>query len=103
MARVRPLCFGAAVLVSTFAPSCTRDDGPNVSVVTRLTAPRALLGRATRLELRVLEGNVTCDDATGAATFPSGESAAREVARSDLGTDCAEDVRFCGSINVEKS
>ncbi len=69
-------------------------------VVASFTAPRGVLDRARQLELRVLDGQVTCDATTGTIT----DNGAREIAKSNLGQDsCPPDVRFCGTISIEKS
>lgn len=99
MARA-PL-LGVVVLA---AFSCGEQDAMRVSVVTNLTAPKALFDRARTLEIRVIEGDVTCEPSTGVVTFPNGEAAAREVARRELGnTGCPAGARFCGDVQVEKS
>ena len=92
------------LLAAGLLASCSDFESPRVSVVTQLTAPRALLDRARRLEIRVLEGDVACAPETGTMTFPNGEAAAREITRRELGTNgCAAGARFCGDVPVEKS
>jgi hypothetical protein len=82
----------------------TAQDPVRTSVVASFSAPRGLLDKAKQLELRVLEGDVSCDGASGTLTLPNGESAAREVAKSNLGQDgCPPNVKFCGNISIEKS
>src|SRR5205085_6697252 len=73
-----------------------------VAIDTKLVAPRALLDKADKLELRVLEGGeVACDPTKGALT---NDSAAKEIARQDLGdSGCASGIRFCGNLSIEKS
>jgi hypothetical protein len=101
---VRAMSRAALILVLCAAVSCDAGDPVRVGVVTNLTAPKALLDRARRLEIRVLEGDVTCDPTIGVLAFPNGEAGAREVARRDLGnTGCAVGARFCGDVPVEKS
>lgn len=102
MRRVLRFAFLGTFAASLLAPSCARDEDTRVAIVTKLTAPRALLTRATKLELRVLEGGtVACDDTKG---LVSNETGAREIAKQDLGdAGCAANVRFCGNVSVEKS
>ncbi len=102
MGRVLRFAFSGAFAASLLAPSCAREDDTRVAIVTKLTAPRALLTRATKLELRVLEGGqVSCDDTKG---LVSNETGAREIAKQELGdTGCAPSVRFCGNVAIEKS
>lgn len=91
--------FVAALLI---APSCvTSSDPVRTSIVTSLAAPRGLLDRASQLELRVLEGELSCDEATGTL---SDEDAARELLKRNLSSSgCAPDVRFCGDVSVPTS
>jgi hypothetical protein len=93
-----------AALAVGLAASCGDEGAPvQASIVTNLTAPRALLDRADRLDLRVLEGPVSCDAATG-ATKPPDAQGGKEIARSALGkTGCASGARFCGELRIEKS
>lgn len=103
MRRALRFAFFGSFAASLLAPSCAaRDDDPRVAIVTKLTAPRALLSRATKLELRVLEGgDVGCDDTKGTVT---NETAGREIAKQELDDQgCGANVRFCGKIAIEKS
>ena len=69
-------------------------------IVASFSAPRGVLEKANQLELRVLDGQVTCDAATGTIT----DGGAREIAKSNLGQiGCPENVKFCGTVSVEKS
>lgn len=71
-------------------------------MVARLSAPRGLLEKAQRLELRVLDGQVGCDESTGLTTVTEG--ATRELARKDLGsTGCPTSAKFCGELSIEQS
>lgn len=104
MGRALRLAFPLAVLASMLAPSCAHDDDVRVGVTTRLLSPHALLDRAAHLKIRVLEGQAACDDATGALQLPGGEAGAHEIANQELGqSGCAPNVRFCGSLPIEKS
>ena len=86
-------------------PACGAGDEPvRADIVTSFTVPRGVLEKAKQLELRVLDGQVACDDATGAVTLPGGDSAAREIAKSNLGQQgCPPNVKFCGTVSIEKS
>lgn len=86
-------------------PACGTGDEPvRADIVTDLTVPRGVLEKAKQLELRVLDGEVTCDAATGVVTLPNGDAAAREIAKSDLGQQgCPPNARFCGTVSIEKS
>ncbi len=77
------------------------DEEPvRTSIVASFSAPRGLLDKAKQLELRVLEGQATCDPSKGAVT----DSGAREIAKSNLGKEsCPENVKFCGTVAVDKS
>lgn len=92
-------CVGALVV----APSCSASEEPvRTSIVTSLSAPRGLLDRARALELRVLEGQVGCDETRGATTAVEGAS--KEIARQSLGgTGCPSGVKFCGTLTIDKS
>lgn len=100
--RLSSLGAAGACLAASLWSCAGGDDAPRVAIVTRLTAPRALLSRASTLDLRVLEGgDVSCDDGTGAL---ANETAAREIAKQQLGdAGCAAGVRFCGNVTIEKS
>ena len=91
-------CMGVIVV----GGSCGGSEEPvRTSIVTNLSAPRGLLDRAQSLELRVLEGNVGCDEDGGVVTI-DGDS--REIARRNLeATRCPSGVRFCGTLVIEKS
>lgn len=88
------------LLLAGIMPSCQDTGEPvHASIRAGLLSPKALLDRARRLEIRVLEA-ATCDEATGV----TGGDAAREVVRRELGSvGCAEGARFCGDVNVDKS
>jgi hypothetical protein len=92
-------CVGALGV----APSCGAAEKPvRTSIVTSLSVPRSLLDRARALDLRVLEGQVDCDETRGATIAVEGAS--REVARRSLdGTGCPSRVKFCGTLTIEKS
>src|SRR5262245_3977650 len=72
-----------------------------VAIVTKLVAPRTVLEKATKLDLRVLEGgDVACDAVKGTLT---NDSAAKEIARQELGdSGCASGIKFCGNLTIEK-
>jgi len=97
----------AVVLAGVVAVGACSSAGeaPNVSIATNLAVPRGVLQKATKLTLTVVEGNVACDAATGAVTFPGGTSAAKELARAELAPnpECAGGARFCGTVSIEKS
>ncbi|HVJ88232.1 MAG TPA: hypothetical protein VM580_00410, partial [Labilithrix sp.] len=108
MARLSPV--SPATLIVVFGPlvvpsGCgTVDEPVKASIVAKLTTPRGVLAKANELELRVLEGGVTCDAATGTVLPLEGGPTTREVAKSSLRSDnCANDVQFCGSVNVAQS
>ncbi|MBX3225096.1 MAG: hypothetical protein KF795_31555 [Labilithrix sp.] len=100
----------ASVLVLVLGPlaaptGCgTSDDAVRASIVARFSAPRGVLDKAKQLELRVLDGAITCDEATGAVAFPEGDASARQIAKTNLGQDgCPPNVKFCGNVSIEKS
>lgn len=97
------LFFLGLVLVAGTTPSCGETEQPvRTSVVASFSAPRALLEKAKLLELRVLDGQVTCDETTGVATAP--ERTTREILKKSLGSSgCAANAKFCGDMSVEKS
>jgi hypothetical protein len=84
------------------AAACGPREDVRVAVDTRLIAPRTVLEKADKLELRVLEGGtVSCDPAKGVI---ADDSTAKEIARQDLGdSGCASGIRFCGNLSIEKS
>src|SRR5688572_21225070 len=100
MRRIVPSAFFFSAFV--VAAACGRAEDVRVAVDTRLVAPRTVLEKADKLELRVLEGGTaTCDVATGAI---ADETSAKEIARQDLGdSGCASGIRFCGNLTIEKS
>lgn len=80
------------------------DDGVRASIVTDLVAPRALLDRATSLSVVVLEGEATCDEATGLVTRAKDATKVRTLVERTLGSiGCAAGARFCGDVPVEKA
>jgi hypothetical protein len=87
------------------APACGETyETPRVAVASNLALPKGVLDRVSKLTLTVIEGTVTCDDALGQTTFPSGPEAAKEIAKRDLGTSgCVAPARFCGDLTIEKS
>lgn len=104
MPRSAPRIF----LLSTatiLAAACGASEEPvRASVVANFTVPRTLLDKAKQLDLRVLEGQVSCDEATGATSLPAGAAGARELVKKSLSsTGCAANVRFCGDVAVERS
>jgi len=80
---------------------CGKAEEPvRTEIIASFSAPRGVLDRARQLELRVLEGQVTCDTATGTIT----DDGAREIAKSNLDDDnCPSNVKFCGTVSIEKS
>lgn len=104
MRRIRPSAFLLSLIATAAASSgaCGQREDVRVAVDTRLIAPRTVLEKADKLELRVLEGGTAaCDAATGAI---ADETSAKEIARQDLGdTGCASGIRFCGNLTIEKS
>lgn len=98
-AALRSSVLSAAVVL---VPSCGAPEEPvSASIVTDLSAPRGLLDKATQLEVRVLEGGATCDEATGAV---AGAEAAREVLKKTLASgSCPAGVRFCGEVSLTRS
>jgi hypothetical protein len=96
--------IGRSAFFCTFfvAAACGQAGDSRVAIATKLLAPRTLLDKADKLELRVLEGgDVGCDGTKGTLT---NESAGKEIARQDLGdSGCASGVRFCGNLTIEKS
>lgn len=99
MRRIERSFFLSAFAI---AAACGQREDVRVAVDTRLIAPRTVLERADKLELRVLEGgSAGCDAATGAI---ADETSAKEVARQELGdSGCASGIRFCGNLTIEKS
>lgn len=94
-----------SLMVSGLYSGCAPSEEPvRTSIVPSFTAPRGVLDKAKQLELRVLEGQVACDETTGKTTLPAGDSGAREIARSFLGQEgCPANVRFCGNVSIQKS
>lgn len=94
----------SAFLISGFAvaAACGPREDVRVAVDTRLVAPRTVLEKADKLELRVLEGGTAaCDPAKGTI---ADETSAKEIARQELAdSGCASGIRFCGNLSIEKS
>lgn len=84
---------------------CAESDEPvRASIVTSFSLPRGALDRAQQLELRVLEGQVSCEPEDGTLTLANGAAGIRELAKASLGQEsCPENVRFCGKISIAKS
>lgn len=107
--RRATLVAGSALVLalgSTAGPTAcaTPDDAVRTSIVASFSAPRGVLDKAKQLELRVLDGPVTCDEATGAVAFPEGDASARQIAKTNLGQEgCLPNVKFCGNVSIEKS
>lgn len=106
--RSRPKLLAGPVLGLLAALGCgDRGAAPAVRVETSLTAPRALLDKATKVRIVVYEGaEATCTPARGEVTFPSLDdpSAAKQVARGDLGSSgCGPGLRFCGDLSVPRA
>ncbi len=102
--RFGPL--GPSLLSFVVAAACGgTDEAPRVSIAASLAVPKGVLDKSTKLSLSVLEGKVTCDPATGAVAFPEGNTAAREILKSDFvpKSDCPGGARFCGALTIEKS
>lgn len=98
----RVACFSALVV----AAACSaNEDVPRVSVGAHLVVPKGVLDKSSKLSLSVIEGSVACEATTGAVTFPDGNSAAREIAKSELEpkSDCSGGARFCGTLSIDKS
>lgn len=98
----RAACLSAIVV----AAACgSNDDVPRVSIGAQLIVPKGVLDKSTKLSLAVIQGSVACDSATGAVTFPDGNTAATEIARSELEprSDCTGGARFCGTLSIDKS
>jgi hypothetical protein len=97
------LASGAVAVVA--ASACVMaDESVRAPIALSFTAPRGVLDKAKQLELRVLEGEVTCEPSTGIVTLPGGEAGAREVVKSNLGQDgCPQNVKFCGNVTIPKS
>lgn len=93
-----------AFLIGGFAiaAACGPREDVRVAIDTRLVAPRTVLEKADKLELRVLEGGTaTCDPLKATITD---ETSAKEIARQDLGdSGCASGIKFCGNLSIEKS
>lgn len=101
-AQLGPLLLAAIPLA--IGGGCGETSDPvSVSVAPSFTVPRALLDRATQVELRVFDGgSASCDEATGQLALGAGDAA--PVASGTLGdVGCAENVRFCGALAVPKS
>lgn len=96
--------WGPSLLIVAGACSANGDT-PRVSIAANLAVPKGVLDKSSKLSLSVLEGSVACDAATGAVTFPDGNTAAREIAKSELEpkSDCSGGARFCGTLQIEKS
>lgn len=101
----RSALVSLATLVLALGPlaapaGCSSAEEPvHTHIVASFSAPRGVLDKAKQLELRVLDGQVTCDTATGAIT----DSGAREIAKTSLGQEgCPENVKFCGTVSVAK-
>jgi hypothetical protein len=95
---------GIAVPLAAPAGCAEPDDPVRASVVAEFTLPRGVLDKARSVELRVREGEITCDDASGALALPGGEAGAKDVAKKTLAEDgCPDGVRFCGTLSIQKS
>ncbi|MBS2018464.1 MAG: hypothetical protein JST00_36705 [Deltaproteobacteria bacterium] len=81
------------------------EDTPRIAIGAQLVVPKGVLDKSSKLSLSVLEGSVSCEATTGAVTFPDGNTAASEIARSELEprTDCSGGARFCGTLSIDKS
>jgi hypothetical protein len=89
-------------LAAGFAACSDATSAPRVSIVTDLAVPRALLDKVTKLTVTVLEGEATCDPATGSVT--KGAGAKELVANKALAsTGCAGGARFCGDLDIDRS
>jgi hypothetical protein len=89
-------------LSAAFLACGDSSQAPRVAVVTNLTMPRALLDRVTKLSITVLEGEATCDPATGTVT--KGAGATELVANHALGSaGCAAGAKFCGDVTIDRS
>ena len=100
-----PYAFALGLGALAYA-ACSDEGGDRlrVAVTADLVAPRTLLDRAATLDIAVLEGEVSCDEATSLATLPTDATKVRTVTTRELGTaGCAAGARFCGDLQVEKS
>jgi hypothetical protein len=90
------------VFVAGTAASCGDTEEPvRTSIVPAFSMPRGMLDKAKRLELRVLDGQVTCDETTGLTTAGG---PAHELVKKDLdSTGCAANAKFCGNVSIDKS
>lgn len=99
MRRVRRSAFFSFLVI---AAACGAREDVRVAIDTRLVAPRTVLEKADKLELRVLEGGTAaCDAAKGTI---ADDTTAKEIARQELDdTGCGSGIRFCGNLSIEKS
>ena len=84
-----------------------RAPATSVRVDTSLSAPRALLDKASKVRIVVYEGaEAACAPARGEVTFPSLDdpTAATQVAKGELGSSgCGLGLRFCGDLSVARA
>ena len=102
---MRLFSLPSLALAGVLAPACSSGttESPHVSIAPSLSLPKGLLDKVTSLTLTVLEGNVTCDDTIGQTSLPGGTDAATTIAKSTLGTSCANGIKFCGDLQIQQS
>lgn len=99
-----PITAGVVMVTASLVACGEQQDVPRVAVATNLTVPRGTLERATRLELAVFEGDVSCRAETGEVALPNGASGATELARRELDNrGCQNGALFCGDITIPQS
>lgn len=101
MVSRRPRSLGLAFILASGAAgvACASADDARVSIAPTLVAPRALLDRVAKIDLRVMPAESTCDDATGTAKDMN--QAALSSAELTAAA-CTGQGSFCGTLSVEQ-
>lgn len=88
-----------ALLVGASSACGTNAPRESAAVAPTLLAPRALLDRVTKIDLRVLPADSTCDDTNGTAK----DMTQAAVASVDLTAEaCTGKGKFCGTLSIEQ-
>ena len=97
--RSRSVCLGFILASCVAGAACASADDSRVSVAPTLLAPRALLDRVSKIDLRVMPAGSTCDDATGTVTDMNQAA----VTSAELtAAACTGKGSFCGSLSLEQ-
>ncbi|MFO0663112.1 MAG: hypothetical protein U0174_04125 [Polyangiaceae bacterium] len=97
--RRSPSLFTVVACACTTAVACASGADGHVDIAPAIVAPKALLDRVTKIELRVLAAGSACNDATGTAQ----DMVAASVATAELtAAACTGKGSFCGSLSLEQ-